>query len=354
MFNRRHALLTRPARAPTILAMKASAMKATATEARVFVYGSINTDLVAYVERLPRPGETISGGTYASFPGGKGANQAVAAARAGVRVEMHACLGNDGFGRERLESLAAAGVSTEHIRLLDGIHTGIALITVDAKGENTIAAAPGANTRFTADGIEVPRAPEGRGSTPPQGRGSTPPAGAGPKWVSLLQNEVPLPATEALIARARAAGHIVVWNAAPGLRSRPSRETLASVDTLICNTSELEGLAGPHGDVEEAARAILGQGVRSVVVTLGGKGCLCVGPQGVMRQPAFPVQAVDTVGAGDCFSGVFAAALAQGAELPAALRMASAAAAISVTRKGAQPSMPSRGEIEDFLKSRPA
>ncbi|HET6486084.1 MAG TPA: PfkB family carbohydrate kinase, partial [Spirochaetia bacterium] len=128
------------------------------------------------------------------------------------------------------------------------------------------------------------------------------------------------------------------------------------VDTLICNTSELEGLvgSGPHGDVERAAHAILGQGVRSVVVTLGGKGCLSVGPQGVTRQPAFPVQAVDTVGAGDCFSGVFAAALAQGADLTAALRLASAAAAISVTRKGAQPSMPNREEIEEFLRSRPA
>ncbi len=306
-------------------------------DARVFVYGSINTDLVAYVERLPRPGETISGGTYASFPGGKGANQAVAAARAGVLVEMHACLGNDAFGRERLESLAAAGVSTEHVRLLDGVHTGIALITVDAKGENTIAAAPGANARFTAEGIEIPRTPSGGAS----------------KWVSLLQNEVPLPATEALIARAHAAGHVVIWNAAPGLRAQPAKTTLVCVDTLICNTSELEAFVGAQSDVEAAARAILAQGARSVVVTLGGKGCLCVGSdEGTLRQKAFEVKAVDTVGAGDCFSGVFAAARARGASMPAALREASAAAAISVTRRGAQPSMPTREEIDDFLKGR--
>src|SRR5512137_1992346 len=144
---------------------------------RVYVFGSINTDLVVYVERLPAPGETVSGGRFAQFPGGKGANQAVAAARAGARVEMHGCLGDDAFGRERLASLAAAGVSVAGVRLVAGVASGIAQITVDRAGDNTIAVAPGANLSFDGSIIEVP----------------IPSAGA--RAVSLFQNEVPQGAT---------------------------------------------------------------------------------------------------------------------------------------------------------------
>jgi ribokinase len=302
---------------------------------RIFVFGSINTDLVVYLERLPRPGETVSGGRYASFPGGKGANQAVAASRAGAAVELFGCLGDDPFGRERLASLGRAGISTRGVRILAGVHSGIAQIMVDAAGENTIAVAPGANTGFSADGIEIP------------------PARPGERCVSLFQNEVPMQATEQLISRAAAAGHTVLWNLAPTIERRPESRALAAVDYLICNRNELAALIGGADlGVDDAVSRALGWGVRNLVVTLGREGSLCAGEAGTVRQEAFPVEAVDTVGAGDCFCGVFAVALSEGADTREALRRAAAAAALSCTRRGAQDSMPLRAEIDDFLRSR--
>ncbi len=302
---------------------------------RVFVFGSINTDLVVYVQRLPRPGETVSGGRYESFPGGKGANQAVAASRAGAEVELFGCLGDDPFGSERLASLGRAGISTSGVRVLPGVHSGIAQILVDASGENTIAVAPGANMRFSADGIEIP------------------PAAAGERCVSLFQNEVPLEATEALISRADAAGHTVLWNLAPTIERRPERRTLACVDYLICNRNELAALTGSADlPLEESVKVPLAWGVRNMLVTLGSEGSLCAGAAGTVKQEAFPVEAVDTVGAGDCFCGVFAVALVNDQPMKEALRRAAAAAAISCTRRGAQDSMPMRSEIDDFLRDR--
>jgi len=324
---------------------------------KVFVFGSINTDLFVYVAKLPVPGETVGDGTYASYPGGKGANQAVAAARAGAAVEMHGCLGDDLFGRERLESLAATGIDTRCVRVLPGVSSGVAQITVDAVGENTIAVAPGANARFSDEGIDLPRPP------------------CGQIWVSLFQNEVPQTATESLIARARAAGHVVLWNVAPTLSRPPSPESLRGLDYLICNRNELAAVTGTSGDPEMAARLPLAWGVRNVIVTLGGEGSVWVAKSAsggvqpasggaasgdaesasggakprVVRQHAFAVHSVDTVGAGDCFCGVLAAAIAEGVGVKDALRRASAGAAISTTRRGAQPAMPMLSEIEEFL-----
>jgi ribokinase len=300
---------------------------------KVFVFGSINTDLFVYVEKLPVPGETVGGGTYASFPGGKGANQAVAAARAGAAVEIHGCLGDDLFGRERLASLAATGIDTSRMRVLPGVASGVAQITVDAVGENTIAVAPGANALFSAEGIDLPRPP------------------AGHTWVSLFQNEVPQEATESLIMRARAAGHMVLWNLAPTLSRPPSPESLRGLDYLICNRNELAAVTGAAGDPETAARLPLSWGVRNVIVTLGGEGSIWTGEKGSARQRAYPVRSVDTVGAGDCYCGVLAAALAKGVGIVEALRRAAAAAAVSTTRRGAQPSMPMAAEIEEFLSA---
>ncbi len=309
--------------------------------ARVFVFGSINTDLVVYVERLPAPGETVSGGTWASFPGGKGANQAVAAALAGAAVEMHCCLGDDMFGRERIASLQKTGVSTGGVRVLSGVASGIAQITVDASGENTIAVAPGANRLFRADGVEIPR----------PSRGET--------IVSLFQNEVPQEVSEQLIRKAHAAGHVVIWNLAPTIDHRPSTETLRAVDYVVCNRNELAALAGKaagDGDgpavIEAAARGALGLGVRSLLITLGARGSLLVTKEETVRVDAFPVEAVDTVGAGDCYCGVLAASLAGGRRIGEAMRRASAAAAISTTRRGAQTSLPTAAEIEAFLRER--
>jgi ribokinase len=314
-------------------------------DGRVYVFGSINTDLVVYVERLPAPGETVSGGRFAQFPGGKGANQAVAAARAGARVEMHGCLGDDAFGRERLASLRAAGVSTAGVKLLAGAASGIAQIAVDRAGENTIVVAPGANLGFDGTGIDIPA------------------AGAGGRIVSLFQNEVPQAATESLVVRAKAAGHLVIWNLAPTAACQPAPAALAAVDYLVCNRNELAAVtgstaaeAGHMDDAEIGRRAgtLLARGVKSLLVTLGGRGSILAGPEGTVRQEAFRVQTVDTVGAGDCFCGVFAAGLATGLPVPVALRRASAGAALSTTRRGAQDSMPLAAEIDAFLTGRAA
>jgi len=309
--------------------------------AHVFVFGSINTDLVVYVSHLPQPGETIGGGTYRSFPGGKGANQAVAAARAGAVVRLYGCLGDDAFGRERLASLEKTGVSTQGVRVLPDVASGVAEITVDAAGENTIVVAPGANDSFGPEGVEIPSPSPGE------------------SFVSLFQNEIPQETTEALILRARAAGHTVFWNLAPTLSRRPVDEALRAVECLICNRNELADLAGrprstsddPAG-VEEDARVPLAWGVRSLIVTLGRKGSMLITAAGMQAVRAFPVEAVDTVGAGDCYCGVLAASVARGLPMTQAMRQASAAAALSTTRRGAQPSMPTRKEIEEFL-SRP-
>jgi len=306
--------------------------------ARVFVFGSINTDLVVYVTRLPQPGETIGGGTYGSFPGGKGANQAVAAARAGAAVELYGRLGDDAFGRERIASLEKTGISTRGVLMLPDAASGIAQITVDSFGENTIVVAPGANDRFGPAGVRLP--------SPARDE----------IWVSLFQNEIPQETTEALILQARAAGHRVFWNLAPTLSRRPSEDALHAIDCLICNRNELADLTGrprlssddPRG-VEDDARVPLEWGVRSLIVTLGRKGSMQLTAAGVTAVRAYEVTAVDTVGAGDCYCGVLAASVAQGLEMTQAMRRASAAAAISTTRKGAQPSMPTRLEIEEFV-----
>ena len=309
--------------------------------ARVFVFGSINTDLVVYISRLPQPGETIGGGTYCSFPGGKGANQAVAAARAGAEARLHGCLGDDPFGRERIAALRETGVITAGVRLLRDVPSGVAQITVDVRGENTIAVAPGANDRFVADNVQVL------------------PAGPGEVCVSLFQNEVPPDTTEELIRRCRAAGHTVFWNLAPTVARMPSRDVLAAVDCLICNRNELAALTGRHrsssddaAGAEQDGRVLLQQGVHSVIVTLGRNGSLFVTAGGAEAVPAFPVDSVDTVGAGDCYCGVLAASVAQGLPMTDAMRRASAAAALSTTRRGAQPSMPTSAEIDSFLRTR--
>jgi ribokinase len=311
----------------------------------VYVFGSINTDLVVYVERLPAPGETVSGGRFARFAGGKGANQAVAASRAGARVRMHGCLGDDAFGRERLASLRAAGVSTAGVRLVAGAASGIAQIAVDRSGENTIAVAPGANLAFDGSGIGIPAA-----------RG-------GERVVSLFQNEVLQDATESLIVRAKEAGHLVIWNLAPTLSREPRADALAAADYLVCNLNELAAVTGgtaadaalmDDDEIGRRAALVLARGPGNVVVTLGGRGSLCAGPDGTTRQEAFRVEAVDTVGAGDCYCGVLAAGLAAGLPVTAAVRRASAGAAISTTRRGAQDSMPTAAEIDAFLIPRRA
>jgi len=301
---------------------------------KVLVFGSINTDLIVYVTSLPQPGETVTGDTWDSFPGGKGANQAVAAARCGVPAAVYGCLGDDSFGRERLASLEATGVSTSGVKVRPGKRSGVAMITVDARGENSIAVALGTNMLFTPGDVDFPKPPPGE------------------TWVSLFQNEIPRATTEALIRQAHAAGCMVIWNIAPTIGERPDSRILDCVDCIVCNRNELKELVGSAGPVEEQARVPLGWGVGSMIVTLGSQGSIWAREAGILRQEAFPVDSIDAVGAGDCFCGVLAASIASGMPMKAALRRASAAAAISTTRRGAQPSMPTAAEVDEFLRAR--
>jgi len=297
---------------------------------RVLVFGSINTDLVTYVDVLPTPGETVTGGRFQSFPGGKGANQAVAAARAGAVVEMFGCIGDDSLGQECMKNLEEAGISTQGIIVRKGGHSGIAQITVDAQGENLIAIAPGANFLLTFYDIVLPEQSENE------------------RDIALFQNEIPQATTEALIQECKKRRIPVVWNTAPACQKKPSRETLESVDFLICNRVELKALIR-EGDDETLALKLRDWGVGNVIVTLGEKGSLLVSEDETYYQGAFPSKAVDTVGAGDCLCGVFACSLSFGASVKEALRRASAAAALSVTMRGAQTSMPTASKIDEFL-----
>jgi ribokinase len=299
---------------------------------RVLVFGSINTDLVTYVDALPMPGETVTGGKFETFPGGKGANQAVAAARAGAAVEMYGCVGDDALGRDRLTSLEETGVSTRNVTVKKGIHSGIAQIIVDRHGENTIAVAPGANFLFGLDDVTFPE------HSPDE------------TVISLFQNEVPQASTEAIIRECKKLGMTVLWNMAPACRERPAGEILGAIDYLVCNQPELRAIAG-DGENEVLANELLHWGVANVLVTLGENGALFVTNKETYYQKAFPISVVDTVGTGDCFCGVFACSLSFGMPVKEALRRASAAAALSAGVRGAQTSMPTAAEVDRFLSA---
>jgi len=299
--------------------------------AKVLVFGSINMDFVTYVETLPLKGETVTGAKFKSFPGGKGANQAVAAARAGAHVEMYGCVGDDSIGQECLQNLQGAGIDTHTVLVKTEEHSGIAQIMVDARGENIIAVAPGANFLFNPSDIAITERAINGGV------------------VALFQNEIPQLATEAVIQSCRRLDIPVVWNTAPACNSKPSRETMEAVDYLICNRGELKTLIGVEGDDETLAIKLREWGVRNVIVTLGEEGALVVNEEGIWCQAAFHVSPVDTVGAGDCFCGVFACSLALESPVREAVCRASAAAALSITARGAQTSMPTVEQIEEFL-----
>jgi len=297
---------------------------------RVLVFGSINSDFVTYVDVIPAPGETVIGGRFQSFPGGKGANQAVAASRAGACVEMFGCIGDDWLGRESIKNLEEAGIDTRGIIVREGVHSGIAQIMVDTRGENIIAVAPGANFELTPADVKLPEQSESGND------------------IALFQNEIPQATTEALIQECKKRGILVVWNTAPACREKPAAATLRSVDFLICNRMELRTLVG-EGDDETLATGLREWGVGRVIVTLGEKGSLAVAESSRYYQPAFPAAVVDTVGAGDCFCGVLACSLSSGAAVREALYRASAAAALSTTVKGAQKSMPTASQIDEFI-----
>ncbi|MEM8751895.1 MAG: PfkB family carbohydrate kinase [Pseudomonadota bacterium] len=294
----------------------------------VIVLGSINIDLVARVDALPRPGETVAGGDLALFLGGKGANQAVAAARAGAATRMFGALGDQSFGLDPRAMLAGYGVDVAGVAATEG-PSGAALIAVDAAAENSIVVSPGANARAA----EVLRAEDAAL------------AGA----VLLAQLELPPPLVRDWFAAARTAGATTILNAAPALAVPEGLFDLT--DVLILNETELATYArlpvpGSEAEAEAAARALARPAGRPVVATLGAAGALALDGDRTIRQPARRTTARDTTGAGDCFCGTLAARLAEGAALDDAMAFAAAAASLSVEAEGAAPSMPERARIE--------
>jgi len=302
----------------------------------VIVVGSLNMDFVVHVDRLPRPGETVPGGEFRTVPGGKGANQACAVGRLGGRCRMVGRVGEDVFGRQLSDSLAAAGVDIAGVRVTPGTPTGVALIFVQSGGQNMIVVAPGANGRVAPADLEA--------------TGDTRDA------ILLLQLEVPLETVEAAAAIGRARGWTTVLDPAP---ARPLPERLLSqIDILTPNESEalsLLGRASTEVSVAEApavAEALRRLGPGAVVLKMGAKGAWIQDNQGGKHVPAYAVDAVDATAAGDTFNGALAVALAEGRSLTESAAFAHAAAAIAVTRHGAQASIPTRAETDAFRAAR--
>jgi ribokinase len=302
----------------------------------IVVVGSTNTDMIIRTPRIPRPGETILGGDFFVAAGGKGANQAVAAARAGGQVTFVARVGRDVFGRQAIEGFRQDGINVEHITCDPEKPSGVALIFVSEGGANSIAVASGANSRLSPQDVE--RADHAIGAAK----------------ILVTQLEIPLETVESAVRLAGRHGVPVVLNPAP---ARPlSDALLRHVAVITPNETEAERLTGiplENDDaIEEAADVLLGRGVQAVVITLGALGAFLATGRKRCRLSAFPVTAVDTTAAGDVFNGALAVALAEAPDLERAVRFATAAAAISVTRLGAQPSAPAREDILRLLTSR--
>lgn len=298
----------------------------------ILVVGSLNADLVIRVSRFPNAGETIQGSDLLTFPGGKGANQAVAAARLGERVTMIGRVGQDTLGEYLLDCMNANQIDTRLIQR-DAAATGTAIILLDEQGENRIVLSPGANGHITPSDLES--------------------VSFADFDLLLLQLEIPTETVLSAAQNAHQAGVRVILNPAP---ARPLPEgLLPNVDFLIPNESELSHLTGlPITDIssaQAAARQFLRQGVQTVIVTLGEQGALIVQPNESHHIPAFPVQVVDTTAAGDAFIGGLVSALQRNFPLEEAVRFANACGALATTRLGAQPSLPTWEEVMAFLSA---
>lgn len=297
---------------------------------KIAVIGSSNTDMVIKTGRLPAPGETVLGGQFLMNPGGKGANQAVAAARLGGDVVFVAKVGDDIFGQEAVEGFKGEGINTDYIVVDPDNPSGVATITVDEQGENCIAVASGANSALGPADID---------SATPQIEAAS---------VLLMQLETPLGTVEHAASLGRKAGKTVILNPAP---AQPlSDALLALLDVITPNETEAEILTGikvqTEHDAEEAARALRDKGVGAVIITLGSRGAFVLSESFLGLVPAPKVEPVDTTAAGDTFNGALAVGLADGQTIEDAVAFANKAAAISVTRLGAQASAPKLEELE--------
>jgi ribokinase len=300
----------------------------------ILVIGSINMDLVVRAAHFPAPGETIQGEDLVTYPGGKGANQAVAAARQGSRVSMIGRVGDDPYGDELIENLKRNQIDAALVRR-DEAPTGTAIVVVDEKGQNSILVSPGANGRVVPEDVEI--------------------ASLIDLKMVVFQLEIPLETVMRGSQLARQHSAKVLLNPAPA-RALPD-ELLANVDYLLPNETELSLLSGqPVKDTttaEAAARALLEKGVPAIVVTLGSNGSLIVTGDEVRHVPPFAVKVVDTTGAGDAFIGGFASALLRGSAPEEAARYGNACGALAASKRGAQPSLPTRDEVESLISERP-
>jgi ribokinase len=298
----------------------------------VVVVGSINMDLVAHTRKIPVPGQTVIGTAFETTPGGKGANQAVAAARLGYPVKMIGMVGVDVFGVALIANLRNVGVDTAGVARVKG-PSGVAPILVAENGENSIVVVPGANGKV--DPVFIEKQAELIRSA----------------GMVLCQLELPLDTVSHLLALCAEAGVPVMLDPAPA--ATLPEETWRQVAWFTPNETEAAFYLGETRKPEDGAKRLLAEGLRGVVLKLGAEGAYVAVADGKAAWvKAFSVEAVDTVGAGDCFNGAFAVALLEGNDPWTAARFASAAAAISVTRRGAQASMPSRAEVDDFLAKR--
>jgi ribokinase len=297
----------------------------------IVVVGSLNMDFVVQVDALPERGQTVSGRGFAMLPGGKGANQACAAGRLGGRCQMIGRVGHDVFGERLTASLSAAGVDTSHVLKTEGEATGVALIPVEAGGQNLIVVAGGANLRLTPGDVQTALSSSEGG-------------------LLLAQLESPADTVEAAITRGRSRGMTTVLDPAPA--SPLSPDLLGAVDILTPNESEalvLLGLRGSVVSIDDAAvlgRRLHERGPGTVLLKLGAKGAYLVDARGGRHFPAREVEAVDATAAGDTFNGALAVALGERMDIDAAVGFANLAASISVTRLGAQASIPSRAEVD--------
>ncbi len=299
----------------------------------IVVIGSSNTDMIVQTPHMPKPGETILGGTFNTAAGGKGANQAVSCARAGGRVTFVARVGKDMFGDQALQGFRTDGINVDHVGQDPSSPSGVALIIVDEQGENCIAVASGANGNLSVADVEAAQ------------------AAVNSAGIVLMQLEVPIETVEAGARMARTQGAQVILNPAPA--QTLSDALLQNVSILTPNETEAEMLTGiavqDEAGARAAAEALITKGVDAVIITLGRAGAYVHAPDFQGMVPGFEVEPVDTTAAGDTFNGALAVGLAEGMSLQQAVRFAHAAAALSVTKLGAQPSAPDRKTIDQFL-----
>lgn len=298
---------------------------------RICVIGSANIDLTFRTPRFPQPGETLTGHALHQGMGGKGANQAVAAARLGADVTFVACVGNDSFGADAIRQYQSEGIHTKFVRQDASQPTGTAAIVVDDNAENYIIVVPGANARLTADDVRHASLAIEHAD------------------VVVCQLETPLEATLEAFRIARAAGKLTILTPAPVMELPDG--LLSLCDLCVPNRTEIEVLAGrvvnDHDDAHAAAKSLMSRGVKFVALTMGGSGAFIANDSIAMHIPVIKVDAVDTTGAGDAFTAALAVSLAEGMSLPEAARRASMVAAITVTRIGTQAAFPHRAEVNE-------